>query len=60
MNTETKKSPAPKETRRGFLKKSGKVAAGAAVALPIVMTLGPDKARAGGSCHSRFGHYSWR
>lgn len=48
MEAETKNVP-NKETRREFLKKSGKVAAGAAVALPIVMTLSPDKARAWGS-----------
>ncbi|MEN8185370.1 MAG: twin-arginine translocation signal domain-containing protein [Myxococcota bacterium] len=47
---QVKKSPTSEETRRGFLKKSGKVAAGAAIALPIVMTLSPDKARAAGSC----------
>jgi hypothetical protein len=61
MEAEAKKVPSRKETRREFLKKSGKVksgkvAAGAAVALPIVMTLSPDKARAGGSCGPRFGH----
>ena len=55
MEAETKKVPSRKETRRGFLKTSGKVAAGAAIALPIVMTLSPDKARAGGSCVARFG-----
>jgi hypothetical protein len=52
MKDEAKQAPTPKETRRGFLKKSGRVAAGAAVALPIVMTLSPDKARAEGS-HGR-------
>ena len=56
MDAEIKKAPTSKETRRGFLKTSGKVAAGVAVALPIVMTLSPDKARAGGSCGPRFGH----
>jgi hypothetical protein len=56
VEADTKKTPTRKETRREFLKKSGKVAAGAAVALPIVMTLSPDKARAGGSCGPRFGH----
>ncbi len=55
MEAETKKVPSRKETRRGFLKTSGKVAAGAAIALPIVMTLSPDKARAGGSRGPRFG-----
>ena len=55
MEADTKKTPTRKETRREFLKKSGKVAAGAAVALPIVMTLSPDKARAGGSRGPRFG-----
>ena len=54
---DTKKAPAHKETRREFIKKSGKVAAGAAVALPIVMTLSPGKARAGGSCGARFGSH---
>lgn len=43
------KSLSREETRRGFLKKSGKTAAGVAVALPIVMTLRPDQARATGS-----------
>lgn len=56
METEISKAPARKETRREFIKKSGKVAAGAAIALPIVMTLSPNKARAGGSCGPRFGH----
>ena len=58
MEAEAKKVPSRKETRREFLKKSGKVAAGAAVALPIVMTLSPDKARAGGSCGPRFGRHN--
>lgn len=45
------------ETRREFLKKSGKIAAGLAVALPLVTTLSPSKARAGGSCGARFGSH---
>ena len=54
MQADTKKVPSRKENRREFLKTSGKVAAGAAVALPIVMTLSPDKAKAAGSCGARF------
>jgi hypothetical protein len=54
MEAETK-NVETRESRREFLKKSGKVAAGVAVALPIVMTLSPEKARAGGSCGRRFG-----
>jgi hypothetical protein len=54
MQAKTEKAPTQKETRREFIKKSGKVAAGAAVALPIVMTLSPGKARAAGSCGARF------
>jgi hypothetical protein len=55
MDTETKNAQT-RESRREFLKKSVKVAAGVAVALPVVMTLSPDKARAGGSCgRPRFG-----
>jgi hypothetical protein len=48
MEAEKIKTPKPEESRRGFLKKSGKVAAGAAI-LPIVMSLSADKARACGS-----------
>jgi hypothetical protein len=48
MEAEKTKTPMSEESRRGFLKKSGKVAAGAAI-LPIVMSLSADKARACGS-----------
>jgi len=48
MKAEQINSLTSDESRRGFLKKSGKVAAGAAI-LPIVMSLSADKARACGS-----------
>lgn len=56
MKAEVEKRQTRKESRREFLKKSGKVAAGTAVALPIVMTLSPDRARAWGSG----GYHFWR